>query len=289
MISFQLLLQSSISGLLIGGIYALVAVGLSLIFGLMNIVNFAHGDYLMLAMYATFWANYLLGWDPLVTLPFVLFIWFFAGAATYKVVIRRILDAPMVAQMFSTFGLGLFLRYGAYFFWSADVRKVNDNLLSGILDIGNIYITKAELVAFFGSFAATALLFLFIKRTKLGKAIQATSQNKEAAMEMGIYTDKVNAIGWGIGIMCVGLGGVLLATYYPVHIYSGWMFTLISYISVALGGFGSFWGVYLGGMMIGVIENVFGTVFVPTFKMVFVYATFIFILIYRPKGLFGKF
>ena len=289
MIPVGLLLQSIVSGLLMGGIYALVAVGLSLIFGLMNIVNFAHGDFLMLAMYATFWAYQLLGWDPLVTLPFVLVVWFFAGAATYRTVIRRILNAPMVAQMFSTFGLGLFLRYGAYFFWRADVRKVGDNLLSGVLDLGNIYITKAELVAFFGSLGATALLFLFIKKTKLGKAIQATSQNREAAIEMGIYTDRVNAFGWGLGILCVGLGGVLLATFYPIHIYSGWMFSLISYISVALGGFGSFWGVFIGGLMIGVIENVLGTVFVPAFKMVFVYATFMVVLIYRPKGLFGKF
>lgn len=289
MISFEFLVQSVISGLLLGGIYALVAVGLSLIFGLMNIVNFAHGDYLMLAMFATFWAYQLVGWDPLVTLPFVLLIWFFAGVLTYKIVIRRVLEAPMVAQMFSTFGLGLFLRYCAYFFWSADVRKVGDNLLSGIVNVRNIFVTKAELVAFLGSFAATALLFLFIKKTKLGKAIQAASQNREAALEMGISTDKVNALGWGLGIMCVGLGGVLLATYYPIHIYSGWPFSLIAYISVALGGFGSFWGVYLGGMIIGIIENVLGTVFVPTFKLVFVYGTFVFVLIYRPKGLFGKF
>jgi branched-chain amino acid transport system permease protein len=289
MIPFQLLLQSIVSGLLMGGIYALVAVGLSLIFGLMNIVNFAHGDYLMLAMYATFWAFQLLKWDPLVTLPLVMVVWFFAGAGTYRVFIRRILDAPMVAQMFCTFGLGLFLRYAAYFFWSADVRKVGDNALSGILDLGNIFVTKAELAAFFGSLAATLLLFLFIKKTRIGKAIQATSQNREAAIEMGIYTDRVNAIGWGLGIMCVGIGGVLLATFYPIHIYSGWMFSLISYIAVALGGFGSFWGVYLGGLIIGLIENVFGTVFVPTFKMVFVYAAFVFVLIYKPKGLFGKF
>jgi len=289
MLSVQLLSQSLISGLLMGGIYALVAVGLSLIFGLMNIVNFAHGDFLMIAMFATFWSYQLLKWDPLVTLPFVMLLWFLAGAGTYRVVIRRVLDAPMVAQMFSTFGLGLFLRYGAYFFWSADVRKVGDNVLSGVVDLGNIFVTKAELAAFFGSLAVTLLLFLFIKKTKVGKAIQATSQNREAAIEMGIYTDKVNAIGWGLGIMCVGVGGVLLATFYPVHIYSGWMFSLISYICVALGGFGSFWGVYLGGLIIGVIENVLGTIFVPTFKMVFVYATFMFVLIYRPKGLFGKF
>jgi branched-chain amino acid transport system permease protein len=289
MISFQLLAQSVVSGLLMGGIYSLVAVGLSLIFGLMNIVNFAHGDFLMLAMYATFWANVLLGWDPLVALPFVLIVWFAAGMATYRTMIRRILDAPMVAQMFCTFGLGLFLRYGAYFFWSADVRKVKDNTLSGVLDLGNIYVTKAELVAFAGSFAATLILFLFIKRSKLGKAIQATSQNREAALEMGIYTDRVNAIGWGIGIMCVGLGGVLLATFYPIHVYSGWMFSMISYVAVALGGFGSFWGVYLGGLLIGIIESTLGTVFTPSLKMVFVYATFVFVLIYKPKGLFGKF
>lgn len=287
--SAQLLVQSLVSGLLMGGIYSLVAVGLSLIFGLMNIVNFAHGDFLMLAMYATFWANVLLGWDPLVALPLVLVFWFAAGVITYRVVVHRVLDAPMVSQMFSTFGLGLFLRYGAYFFWSADVRTVKDNLLSGILDLGNIYVTKAELVAFVGSIGATSLLFLFIKHSRLGKAIQATSQNKEAALEMGIHIDRVNALGWGIGIMCVGLGGVLLASFYPIHVYSGWTFSMISYISVALGGFGSFWGVYLGGLVIGIIENVLGTVFSPALKMVFVYATFVLVLIYKPKGLFGKF
>ncbi len=289
MISLQIFIQSVVSGLLIGGIYALVAVGISLIFGLMEIINFAHGDFLMLAMFATFWANKLLGWDPLMTLPFVLVVWFFLGLVTYKTIIRRILNAPMVAQMFSTFGLGIILRYGAYFFWRADIRRVGDNLLSGILNVSNIYITMAELVAFGASLMATALVYLFIKRTKLGKAIQATSQNRTAAMEMGIYTDKVNAIGWGIGISCVGLGGVLLATYYPVHYYVGWPFSLIAYISVALGGFGSFWGVYLGGIIIGLITGVLGTIFIPTFKMVFVYIAFVFVLIYRPKGLFGKF
>jgi len=285
----QQLIQQIVNGLLIGCVYSLIAIGLTLIWGVMNIVNFAHGDFLMLAMYATFWANVLLGWDPLVTLPFVLLVWFLAGVTTYRLVVRRVLNAPMVSQMFSTFGLGLFLRYGAYFFWSADVRKVNDNLLSATLDLGNIYVTRAELVAFAASIAATSFLFLFIKRSRLGKAIQATSQNKEAAVEMGIYTDRVNALGWGIGIAGVGLGGVLLATFYPIHVYSGWTFSMISYISVALGGFGSFWGVYLGGLLIGVIENVLGTIFTPALKMVFVYATFVIVLIYRPKGLFGKF
>jgi branched-chain amino acid transport system permease protein len=224
-----------------------------------------------------------------MTLPFVLVVWFFSGVITYKVVIRRVLNAPMVAQMFSTFGLGIFLRYCAYFFWRADIRIVDDNLLSDILDLGNIYVTRAELAAFGASLAATTLVFLFIKKTKLGKAIQATSQDKRAAMEVGIYTDKVNALGWGIGIMCVGLGGVLLAAYYPVHYYAGWPFSLIAYISVALGGFGSFWGVYLGGIIIGLIEGVLGTVLMPTYKMVFVYIAFLFVLISRPKGLFGKF
>lgn len=289
MISAQILLQSVVSGLFMGGIYALVAVGLSLIFGLMDIVNFAHGDFLMLAMFATFWANRLLGWDPLVTLPFVLVIWYFAGQATYRVVIRRVLDAPMVAQMFCTFGLGIFLRYVVYFLWSADVRKVSTNLLSEVMNVGGVFITRAETAAFAASLGATALVFLFIKRTRLGKAIQATSQNKKAAMEMGIYTDKVNALGWGIGIMCVGLGGVLLAAYYPIHYYAGWPFSLMAYIAVAMGGFGSFWGVYLGGIVIGLIEGVLGTVLMPTYKLVFVYIAFILVLIYRPKGLFGKF
>jgi branched-chain amino acid transport system permease protein len=255
----------------------------------MDIVNFAHGDFLMLAMFATFWANRLLGWDPLLTLPLVLVVWYFAGQATYRVVIRRVLNAPMVAQMFCTFGLGIFLRYVVYFLWSADVRKVSDNLLSDVMQVGGVFITRAEAVAFGASLAATALVFLFIKRTRLGKAIQATSQNKKAAMEMGIYTDKVNALGWGIGIMCVGLGGVLLATYYPIHYYAGWPFSLVAYIAVAMGGFGSFWGVYLGGIIIGLIEAVLGTVLMPTYKMVFVYIAFILVLIYRPKGLFGKF
>jgi len=289
MISGQILLQSVVSGLFMGGIYALVAVGLSLIFGLMDIVNFAHGDFLMLAMFATFWANRLLGWDPLLTLPFVLVIWYFVGRVTYRVVIQRVLNAPMVAQMFCTFGLGIFLRYGSYFLWSADVRKVSDNLLSDVMQVGSLFITKAEAVAFAASLAATALVFLFIKRTRIGKAIQATSQNKRAAMEMGIYTNRVNALGWGIGIMCVGLAGVLLATYYPIHYYVGWPFSLIAYIAVALGGFGSFWGVYLGGIIIGLIEGVLGTVLMPAYKMVFVYIAFILVLIYKPKGLFGKF
>ena len=200
----EIVAQSLVSGLLMGFVYALIAAGLSLIFGLMEIVNFAHGEFLMLAMFATFWAWSLGHLDPLVTLPGAAALLFVVGVLVYKGIISRILGAPMLAQVFATFGLAVFLRSGAQFLWTPDFRLVQNPWVSGRLSLFGLFIGTPQLTAALAALAAFALLYGFITRTETGLALQATAQDRQAAALMGIDTERMFALGWGLGAACVG-------------------------------------------------------------------------------------
>ncbi len=285
----EVLLQSILSGLLMGFVYALIAAGLSLIFGLMEIVNFAHGEYLMVSMFATFWLYTLWGVDPLFALPISALLLFGVGWITYHGLIKRILRAPMLIQIFATFGLAIFLRSGAQFLWSPDFRLIQDPLVQGRLDIGGIFIGVPQLVASTGSLLAFGLLIWFISHTETGLALQATAQDKEAASLMGINTERMFALGWGIGGACVGVAGALLSNFFYVYPDVGFTFALLAYVTVALGGFGSVPGALVAGVIIGIIEVLGGFFIAPAFKYVVVFCIYLLVVSLRPQGLMGKF
>ncbi len=195
--SVEVILQGLVSGLLMGFVYALIAAGLSLIFGLMEIVNFAHGEFLMLAMFATFWAWALARLDPLTSLPITVGLLFLLGVAVYHGLIRWILGAPMLAQIFATFGLAIFLRAAAQALWGVDFKLVKGPLADGRLAVGGLFIGLPQLAASVGALAAFGFLYWFITRTETGLALQATAQDRQAASLMGIDTQRMFALGWG--------------------------------------------------------------------------------------------
>ncbi len=287
--TFEIILQTVISGLLLGFIYALVAAGLSLIFGLMEIVNFAHGEFLMLAMYAAFWCYVAFGMDPLFSLPAVIVMLFILGVATHYGIIRHILHAPMLVQITATFGLSIFLRSLAQFLWTADFRMIHDPIVSGRLEILGLYLGVPQMVAALGCVLAFGALYLFINHTETGVALEATAQDREAASVMGIHTQRMYALGWGVGASCVAVAGVLLTSYYPVEPEIGLLFALIAYVTVAMGGFGSLLGALVAGLLVGLVESVGGLLFQPAYKYAIVFGMYLLIVLTRPAGLFGKF
>jgi branched-chain amino acid transport system permease protein len=284
----EILMQTLLSGLLIGLIYALVAVGLTLIFGIMDIVNFAHGEFLMLGMYSSFWAYTLWHVDPLLFLPGTTLLLFCLGVLVFKVVIRRIINAPMLAQIFATFGLMILLRGLAQFLWKPDHRLVDHSLVAGSVSLGALQFGLPQLVAGAGAVLTTAAVWWFLTRTRLGAALEATAADKEAARLMGIDSNRMFAIAWGIGAACAGIAGALLSAFFPIFPEVGANFILVAFVVVALGGFGSVAGAFWAGIIVGEVEVLAGFFIDPAFKMAVVLALFLLVVLFRPQGLLGK-
>ncbi len=285
----EVLLQGIVSGLLMGFVYALIAAGLSLIFGLMEIVNFAHGEFLMLAMFSTYWAWALWRLDPVVSLPLTAAALFLLGFATYHGLIRWVLGAPMLAQIFATFGLAIFLRSAAQAIWGVDFHLVKDPLVQGRISLGGLFIGLPQMVASVGALLAFVFLNWFISRTETGLALQATAQDRQAASLMGIDTERMFALGWGIGAACVGVAGALLTIFFYVFPDVGATFALLAYVTVALGGFGNVPGTLVAGVVVGLIEVLGGLLIAPALKYVAVFVLYLLIVLWRPQGLFGRF
>jgi branched-chain amino acid transport system permease protein len=284
----EIVVQSLVSGLLMGFVYALIAAGLALIFGLMEIVNFAHGEFLMLAMFTAFWAWALWRLDPLLTLPLAAALLFLLGVLVYGTIIQRILGAPMLAQVFATFGLAVFLRSAAQFLWTPDFRLIRDPWVAGRLPLLGVFVGAPQVVAALAALLAFAGLYWFIARTETGLALQATAQDRQAAELMGIDTERMFALGWGIGAACVGVAGALLANFFYVFPDVGGLFALLAYVTVALGGFGNVSGALLAGLLVGLVEVVVG-LWAPAFKYVGVFCLYLLVVLWRPQGLVGRF
>jgi branched-chain amino acid transport system permease protein len=286
--TIDILLQTLASGVLIGLIYALVAIGLTMIFGVMDIVNFAHGEFLMLGMYSSFWLFALFALDPMVTLPLTVLMLGAFGMLLYRLVIRRIINAPMLSQIFTTFGLMILLRGVAQFLWKPDFRSVENSWVSGGINIVGIQLGRPQLVAGLGAVAITLMVHGFLTRTKLGAALEATAADKEAAQLMGIDSHRMFTWAWGIGAACAGAAGGLLATFFPIFPEVGANFILIAFVVVNLGGFGSVTGAFWAGILVGVIEVMGGLLLGPEYKMAVVLVLFLAVLMFRPQGLMGK-
>jgi branched-chain amino acid transport system permease protein len=284
----EAILQILTSGLLIGLMFSLIAVGLNLIFGVMDIVNFAHGEFLMISMYIAYWLFTLLNLDPVYSLPICALVMFALGVATHKFLISRILNAPMLAQIFATFGLMIFLQSLAFYLWKPDYRTIGKSLLTGRIEVLGIFIGRPQLFSALGALATAGILFFLINRTELGRALRATSEDREAAALMGINTDRMYAFAWGLGSACVGVAGAFLATFYPIFPQVGAVFGLTAFVVVVLGGFGSITGAFIAGIIVGVIQVSGGILFEPAFKNIFVYSLFLIVVFIRPQGLLGK-
>jgi len=297
----MIVLDALLQGILMGLLFALVALGLTIIFGMMDIVNFAHGEFLMIGMYTTYWTSLLLHIDPLITLPASAIVGMLLGLASYYWLVRYLLRGPMIAQLFGTFGLMLFLRYLAQFLFGIDYRIIQKGLLVGktlsleVPYLGIFRLDWTKLSAAILSLIAFLFVYYLLHRTKLGKALRATALNREAANYMGIKTDRMNALAWMIGGGTVGIAGGLIVNFWYVYPTVGLLFVMIAFASVAMGGFGSIKGAFFAGILIGMIEMLFPMIghltgwdfFGPHFKFTVVYFAYFVIVVLRPQGLFG--
>jgi branched-chain amino acid transport system permease protein len=280
--------QLAISTVLLAGIYALIAVGLTLIFGVMRVVNFAHGEFVMLGMYLAFWAFALLALNPYVVLACSLPLFFVTGLASYRLVMRPVIRESHNVQIFTTVGLSIALQNLALVFWTGDFRFVRSEAASVAVRLGGTAFNLAQVVAFAVSVAFTAVLFAFMRWSYAGKVMRATAQDRQTAALMGIDTDRVYALTWAIGVVCVGAAGVLLAPLYPVYPTAGLQFVLISYVVVVLGGLGDMMGALVGSLMVAAVEVVGSYAIGTAWKEVLYLLLFIGILLVRPAGLFGQ-
>jgi branched-chain amino acid transport system permease protein len=281
-------LQLIISGLLIGFIFSLIAVGLTLIWGVMDILNFAHGDFLMLAMFSSFLMFANLGLDPLMSLPLVVALLFLVGLLTFRLVIRPVLGYPGLIALLATFGLSIFIRNVVLFVLGPNYRVVNQSILAGKnVSILGLHFSVAQVVSAVGCVLITYVVYLLIARTKYGRALRATSLDKDTALLMGINTNRVFALTFGLGAACVGVAGGLLSNFYPIFPEVGLNFAILSFVIVALGGFGNIGGAFLAGILVGLIENVGGFLIGPELKYTLVFLLYLAVISIRPRGLFG--
>jgi branched-chain amino acid transport system permease protein len=281
------ILQSIISGILVGGIYALISIGLTLIFGIVRIVNFAHGEFLMLGMYFTYFVFTYLGIDPYLAILLVVPLMFFLGAITHKLVIKPVLRGTSMQHILVTVGLMFFFQNIALLLWTADYRTVRTDLSSQVLRFGNINIGMPRLLAFLVAIAVTIGIYLFLKHTYLGKAIRAVSMDRQGAMLMGINIDFIYTFAFALGIALVGLAAAMMSPIYYVFPTVGPMFEVVAFVVVVLGGLGNFTGALLGGLLIGLVESFSGFFIAPALKEAIYFAIFIVVLAIKPSGLFG--
>jgi branched-chain amino acid transport system permease protein len=280
-------LQQIADGLLIGLMYSLVAIGLTLIWGVMNIVNFAHGDFLMLGMFTSFWLFTLYGIDPIFSIPISFICMFVLGTLIYRFIVSKVMKGPMLAQLVVTFGVSIFISNLAVYFWTPDFRLLPATILQGTWHIGGVNLSVPKVAASFGSVIASVCVFLFLKRTKTGKAILATEMDREAALLMGINTERINSLSFGIGSALVGVAGAFLATYYYIYPQVGGLFGTIAFCVVALGGFGSIEGAFIAGILVGLAQTLGGFFFDPSYKYAIVFSIYLITIWIRPQGLRG--
>ena len=271
-----------------GMLFALVALGLAIIFGVMDIVNFAHGEFLMVGMYATFLTSTYLSIEPLLTIPVAAAVGLILGVASYYLLVRHLLKGPMIAQLLGTFGLMIFLRYLVMAIFGPDYKTLKQGLLIGkSYKWGAVVISYPKLGTAVISVIAFGILYWLINRTRLGMALKATALNAEAASYMGINTERMRALAWGLGGATVGIAGALLTNFYYVYPTVGMLFGMIAFATVALGGFGSIKGAFIAGLIMGLIIDVGGTFVGPQHKFALIYLTYFLVVIFRPRGLFG--
>jgi branched-chain amino acid transport system permease protein len=280
-------LQLIVSGVLIGSIYALMSMGLTLIFGVLRIVNFAHGEFLMIAMYGAWALSRLFGINSYLAAVVVIPAMFLFGAVAYRFVIRPGLDKPHLVVMFATMGLSIFLQNAALMLMTADLRDIPPVFARSIA-LGPIFIKGELLLGFVITLVCTAALRWMIRRTYLGKAIRATVQDGEAAQLMGIAVPRIFLITFALGSGLVGLAACAMAPLFSVFPAVGLNFVLIAFVIVVLGGMGSIEGALVGGVCVGVVQSLSGYYIAPAFGQLFFFLLFLLVMIFRPNGLLGQ-
>jgi branched-chain amino acid transport system permease protein len=279
--------QALVNGLLIGGIYALVSIGVTLIFGVVKIVNFAQGEFMMLGMYTTYWLATRFGMDPTLSLVVSMPLLFAIGVLLQRFLIRRVLGLGDLPQIFLTFALSLLLINLAQLLFTADYRTVHTSYTDSAIHIGPVYVGVARLIAFALAMLLSGALELFLRATDLGKAMRASAQNRDVAMLMGINPDHVFNMALGLSLAFAGAAGSLIMPFYPAYPAAGQAFVLMAFVAVVLGTLGNVRGALIAGLMMGMAESL-GIQFVGADSgLIVVFLVLLLTLGFRPSGLFG--
>lgn len=279
--------QAVVSGLLIGSVYALISVGLALIWGVMDLVNFSHGHLLMVAMYVTFFAWSLIHLDPLIGMVIAAILLAALAVAIYYLAVRPVLGGTMLSQMVVTFGLLILMQGGAQLLFTPRSRGVVGPLMEKVrIDLGGIILGGPQLAAAVAALAGLGMLWLILNRTETGMAIRAVAQDVQAAQVMGINPDRIYALTWLITGASLGIAGAMLMNFYLVDPSIGLQFGLIAFVVISLGGFGSLLGAFLAGLAMGVVQDVVG-LYAPAYGLASIFLLYLIVTVLRPQGLLG--
>ncbi len=283
-----IVVPSVLNGLTTGAVYALIALGLTLIYGVLHIINFAHGAALMLALYGVYWLKQGLGVDPYLALPLMVAVMFVLGYGLQRIVINRASHGKDENILLVTLGLSIVMENLALLAFRSDTRTIDTAYTLTTVEIGPAFIALPKLIAFGGALVASALLLWLVSRTDLGRAIRAVAKEKQGARLMGIDVDHIYAMSFGIGLACLGAAACFLLPAYYVNPQVGGGFVLVAFTIVVLGGMGSFAGALLGGLLIGVVESLGGLYLGESLGQIGIFLIFIAVLLFRPQGLFGS-
>ena len=287
MLDPSILFPSFLNGLTTGAIYALIALGLTLIYGVLHIINFAHGAALMMAMYGVYFLFTQFKIDPYLALPIMVPAMFAAGYLTYRYVIARASHGKDENILLVTLGISIILENLALYWFRADTRTIDTAYTLTTLNIFGVQLALTKVVSFAGALVLTATLLLIVGKTRLGRAIRACAKERQGAKVVGIDVDHIFAMSFGIGLACLGAAACLHLPAYYVNPTVGNGFVLVAFTIVVLGGMGSFVGALAGGFIIGVVESIGGLVLGESLGQIGIFLIFIAVLLFKPQGLFG--
>lgn len=283
----SMFMQALFEGIINGSTLALVAMGIALVWGVMGILSFTQGEFLMIAVFCSFYLNLYFGLDPIVSLPICMAIMFGIGFIVYKLIIARALRGPVLSQRLITFALSMVLVNLALLLFSGDFKTIPEVAISGSIDLGFMVLSKQKIVPFVISVCVAGFMFLFLNKTRTGKAIRATSMNKTAAGLVGINPEKTYALAFGLSAAIAGAAGCALTYFYYIYPNVGANFQLFGFIAVVMGGFGSIPGAFFGGLIMGLADSFTGVYMNTAFKYVGICVVFLLLVQFKPKGLFG--
>ncbi len=291
MLEFSAYAQLLISYAILGGVYGLTALGLSLIWGVMKAVNWAHGDTLMVGMYTAYWTVTLLGIDPYIAAIVAFLLLGLLGMGIHIIAIEPVIEKPggHEATLLTTLGISVILESAALILWSPSPRSFPNVYKNTYLQFFGMRTSLAEAIAFVMSIVSIIAVDQLLKRVKFGKAIRAVSQNPIGARVVGINVPKIRLFTFGLGVALAGMAGVLVATFYPnIRPLAGYIWDIASYVVVIFAGLGTIYGVIFAGLIIGITEGIGAIFLTNAYRQILVYIVFLLVLLLRPQGLFGR-
>jgi len=283
-----MLLQAVVNGLLFGAVYATIGIGFSLVWGVMNIINIAHGSFIMVGAYLSYTLYAVAGVDPFLSIPVVMTVLFVMAYVIQRFMLNRVVRSSVFITLTFTFGLQILIANVCLLIWSADYRSVKLPYSSAVFQIGGVVIPLVRLAIFAVALILTGLFYLFMRRTKTGIAINATALNFEGAKTVGIDVYNIYAITFGVSAALAGAAGCLISPIMSINPFVGGPMVAKAFVIAILGGLGSTIGALVGGMVLGLVETV-GTVFIPSsYQELLGFSVLVLVLVFRPQGLLGK-